>query len=288
MLCKRMLPRLCILCLTACAAAPMKTGDALPSHVAVINGSFAELWMLAGGTVSAVTEDAWQERALDLPENVINLGAMKSPNMELLLAGGYDLVILSSAVPGHTEIGQTLEKAGVRTLFLTVETFDDYLTALSICTDLTGHPENYETYGENLREKVDAQKARTTGHPEVLLLRAYATGVRAKGSDNMVGAMLKDLGCVNIADSDASLLEELSIEGIVARDPEFIFITAMGDAEEAAAYVKETLMENPAWQGLRAVKEGHVAYLPKELFHYKPNARWDEAYRILADILNAA
>lgn len=32
-------------------------------------------------------------------------------------------------------------------------------------------------------------------------------------------------------------------------------------------------------------QQGHCSYLPKELFQFKPNARWDEAYRYLAQLL---
>ena len=122
--------------------------------------------------------------------------------------------------------------------------------------------------------------------PTVLFLRAYSTGVRAKGSDNMTGEMLKDLGCINIADSEDSLLEDLSLEVILEQDPDFIFVTTMGASEEAAmASLDELLLSNPAWASLTAVQEGHFHLLPKDLFHLKPNARWGESYEILADYL---
>lgn len=46
----------------------------------------------------------------------------------------------------------------------------------------------------------------------------------------MTGAMLKDLGAINIADADDSLLENLSMENIIADDPEDIFVVTMGPA----------------------------------------------------------
>ena len=39
------------------------------------------------------------------------------------------------------------------------------------------------------------------------------------------------------------------------------------------------------WRDLEAVKNGRCTYLSKDLFHYKPNARWAEAYRVLAGLL---
>ena len=58
-----------------------------------------------------------------------------------------------------------------------------------------------------------------------------------------------------------------------------------GDEQAALAVVEETLGQNPAWQGLTAVKEGRVYVLPRDLFHYKPNARWAESYAFLYELL---
>ena len=42
--------------------------------------------------------------------------------------------------------------------------------------------------------------------------------------------------------------------------------------------LSETLLSNPAWSGLRAVREGRFYTLEHELYNLKPNARWGEAY----------
>ena len=49
--------------------------------------------------------------------------------------------------------------------------------------------------------------------------------------------------------------------------------------------MSENFQSNPAWAGLTAVANDHYVVLPKELFHYKPNARWGESYAYLAEIL---
>ena len=58
----------------------------------------------------------------------------------------------------------------------------------------------------------------------------------------------------------------------------------MGDQEAGQAYM-ESLISDPVWKTLTAVKEGRVYQLPKELFQYKPNARWGEAYGYLMELL---
>lgn len=97
---------------------------------------------------------------------------------------------------------------------------------------------------------------------------------------------LAELGCINIADSDKGLLEDLSMEEIIAADPQYIFVTTQGnDYEAAMKNVEELFISNPAWASLSAVQNGNYYVLEKRLFNLKPNARWGEAYKILADIL---
>ena len=98
--------------------------------------------------------------------------------------------------------------------------------------------------------------------------------------------MLADLGCINIADDDDSLLDDLSMEAIIAADPDFIFVTTQGkDASAVLQNIEETLLDNPAWSKLTAVKQERYYILEKELYNLKTNARWGEAYQKLADIL---
>ena len=74
-------------------------------------------------------------------------------------------------------------------------------------------------------------------------VQAAASLVKAKGTEgNVLGAMLADLGCVNIADQDQSLLEDLSMEAILAADPDKIFFVLQGaDPEPAKAQLEAGL-----------------------------------------------
>ena len=58
----------------------------------------------------------------------------------------------------------------------------------------------------------------------------------------------------------------------------------MGDETAAKAYMDSVLQED-AWAHLDAVQAGDYAYLPKDLFQFKPNSRWAEAYQYLFDLL---
>ena len=260
---------------------------AAPQRVVSLYGSYAEAWAQAGGTLVGATEDAVSERGMDLGTAQI-IGTTKEPNLELVLALDPDLVILSMDIAPQLSAAEVLETAGVPCAAFRVDTWQDYARMMDVFTALTGRRDLYEAVIPPLEAAIGetVSSAQAQNAPTVLLLRAYSTGVKAKADDNLAGTMLEDLGCVNIAARQPSLLEELTLEAIVVEDPDCIFISVMGGDEEAAlAVVEETLGQNPAWQGLTAVREGRVYVLPRDLFHYKPNARWAESYAYLYELL---
>ena len=261
-----------------------------PQRVACLISSFADVWCLAGGrdTLVAAANDSWTQFDLDLPETVANLGTTTEPNAELLLAAEPDFVIGSTKTEADLELLELLEQSGIPAAYFNVSSFADYLRMLDICTRLTGCPENYEAYGTNVQAQIDAAKARADGSgPSVLYVRATGSSCKVKNSrDTVLGEMLADLGCVNIADSESGLLENLSLETILAADPDYIFVVIQGtDTTKAERLLETTLLSNPAWDGLTAVREGRYHVMDQRLYNVKPNARWGEAYEKLADIL---
>ena len=264
-----------------------------PKRVAALLGSFADIWYLAGGEVVASADDAWEDFDLSLPEDAVNLGMTKELSLEKLFAADPDFVLASSNTKGNVEWLETLEAAGINVAYFEVNNFEDYLTMLKICTDITGRADLYEKNGLAIREQIEGviakseKRIETTGkEPTVLSLRASSTFIRAKNSkDNVLGEMLAALGCINIADSEESLLENLSMEQIIMQDPEYIFFIQQGDnAEGTKANIENFIAENPAWSELTAVKAGRVYLLEKELYALKPNDRWGEAYEKLEEI----
>lgn len=303
------------------------------SRVAVLQGSLAAIWQLAGGTVAAATKDAFveppalsAEEALSLNEKwhtqafrahgagvfavsasraaaqgnasgsgaaaVFEVGTMMAPNSELLLSQAPDFVILSANISGHKKLLPLLEKAGIPCACFKYETFSNYLHILDIFTQLTDRRDLYAEYGERVenacRTQIETALAKRISEHSVLLLRAFGTGVLAKDSCSLaVGDLLSALGTRNIADTGTLSTGDLSLEAIIAEDPDFIFVTTMGTNEEKAlAAFDAKLASNPAWSGLSAVKANRCVVLPRELFHFKPlGMDWLSCYQILTDIL---
>ena len=263
-----------------------------PQRVAALIGSFADVWQLSGGTVCATAEDAWDDLGLELGD-AVSLGGAHSPSLETLLSTEPDFVIASASTSSNVEMKEVLENAGIPVAYFDVDCFEDYLNMLDICTDMTGRKDLYEQNGTRIAEQIEAIREEcaaadlTEKERTVLLLRAASTSVKAKNSEGTIlGEMLKDLGCINIADSDETLLENLSVESVIRQEPYRIFVVTMGsDTEKAMDNLSRMMEENPAWGTLEAVRENRLYVMDRKLFNSKPNVKWAESYEILSQIL---
>lgn len=261
-----------------------------PKRVVAIIGSFADIWCLAGGegTLVGTANDAWESFGLELGEHVTNLGSAMKPSLELILAAQPDLVIASSISPSNLEMKEAFDQAKIPAAYFDVASFDDYLALLEICTRLTGKTENFASFGTEIQERVEKALSYQDGsHPTVLSLQVSGSSCKVKNSEgNILGEMLAALGCVNVADQDGALLEDLSLEAIITADPDYIFAVFHGtDTAEAQANLESTLLSNPAWSNLRAVREGRFYTMDRRHYNLKPNALWGEAYEKLSEIL---
>lgn len=300
--CKLLCLLLTALILTACTpdTPPTATGDFLftdstghevsltqtPQKVAVLLSSFAEIWQLAGGEVAVTVGESVERDICKESVTLVDEGAGKSVNTEVLIASAPDLVILSADIPAQAEAAALCRAAGIPVAEMRVECFAEYLSMLKICTDLTGRSDLYAQYGTAQAAQIDALiAAKPLAGSKILFVRAgtSARSVKPKSSeDHFAAAMLAELGATNIADGTPLLADGLSMEHILSENPDYIYFTSMGDEQSSRAFVEE-MLKSPEWQALTAVKSGHYTFLPKENFHYKPNANWAQSYAYLCD-----
>lgn len=250
-------------------------------------GSFAECWLLSGGELVGVTSDALDEGRIESADGLEIVGSVKEIDLERLIRLDPDYVILSADLTAHRALEGNLKQLGIPYGYFRVDTFEDYAELMAQFCAVTGRDDLYAEHVTRVGENIENTLSRVPKNSgkSVLLMRAYSSGVKAKTDDNLAGIILGELGLVNIADESPSLLEEMSLEHIIRRDPDYIIVLTMGSESGALAFLRENFESNPAWSGLSAVKNGNFEVLPKDLFHYKPNERWDESYEYLAKIV---
>ncbi len=247
--------------------------------------SFAECWLLSGGTLAGVTEDAVSEHGLDVGNAEI-IGSVKHIDLEKIVSLAPDYVILSADLTAHLSLKESLDGMGIKHGYFRVDVFEDYKSLMAQFCAVSGRADLFEKNVITVEKEIAEIKSKIPETDKtVLLMRAFSTGMKAKDDDNLAGVILREFGLSNIADSEESVLEDLSIEHIVKADPDFIFAMTMGNGEGALQYLQNNAENDPAWRELSAVKNGNYHLLPKKLFHYKPNNRWSESYEYLAKLI---
>ena len=267
----------------ACARSAPAEDTGMPEHVVAANRSMADLWLLAGGSLAGATEDAMELEGIGGQTQVI--GTTEKLNIEAIVALEPDLVLLSATIPSHKTARKTLEEMQVPCKALEIDSFDDYDSAMRELTALTGREDLSRTNVQDVRDRIGRileQAERTDA--SFLTIRISPSKTVALKNDYFSCDIISGFGLHNVAQDDTAL-KDLNLEAVVQWNPDYIFVVTQGDEEKARKLYQNTYLDQAAWNGLDAVRNGRVFLLPKDLFQFKPNARWDEAYAYIDRIL---
>lgn len=260
-----------------------------PEKVAVLFSSYAEMWNLAGGEVNITVGESVERGFADEKAILVDSGAGKTIDREILISSAPDLVIASADIAAQAELAGYLDSVGIDCALFRVDSFYDYAEVMEDLCAITGRDDLYEKNVLGVAaeiEKIILSVDKVLA-PRIIFVRcgSSASSTKAKNAEeNFVCRMLSELGAVNIADEAPELCDGLSLEAILTAQPEKMLISTMGNEQKSREYM-DSLLESEPWQALGAVKNGDYVYLGKELFQFKPNARWAEAYKFLAEYL---
>ena len=273
-----------------------------PQKVAVLYGSHACLWVEAGGDVKIGIGGA---SAIELYEEQIGRNILeekgvitaatsssgKNWDVETILAEQPDLIICSTAMSGYSTISGPAEAAGIPVIALTYSGVGDYLKWSKIFSSINGKPELFDEIAMDVAKDVanTLAKAPTENNPRVLSLLPQSDVAKANLRASDMGVIIEELNGINVAsalssDSGATRVD-IDIETIFAENPEIILIQCLSSEEEARKNMEALFGDSPVWASLDAVKNDKVYYMPKNLFHNRPNHQYGESYMMMAEIL---
>ena len=257
-----------------------------------LSKSVAQMWLLAGGEISATTDDGLE---LEGAKNAVSVGGLTTASLEAILSVNPELVLMTLDIPLHKKIHASLRDFGIKTYIADVKSFSDYEKVMADFTALTGRKDLYDKNVVQVKReiekvlkkagtpKVSATSADPTAPATYLLLRVSSAKNKVL-KDHFGNEIFQAFGLKSII-SDDSPLDEIGVEAIVNADPDYIFVVAQGEQKRADEAFYKAYKSNPAWAGLTAVKNDRVFMLPKELFNYKPNDRWAEAYEVVGNLI---
>ena len=256
------------------------TLKALPERPVTLTAPLLNMVYAVGGTSIArpTTSSPIPEEARALPE----LGQISRIDMEKLVGLNPDFII------GETRQNQKLESLlksnHLPYILVNYDGISDNVPLLKFLGQVYGKEDQAAQVIAKYEAGVKAAEDKAAQYPpaKIAVLRATGKDVTAETPESICASMAAHLKMNNVitAHKEVNLSDKTvpySLEQLTADNPDIIFIVTMGKASEINKKLDADMRSNPAWSGLKAVKEGKVFFLPYDLFLMNPGIRTPEA-----------
>jgi len=216
------------LALAGCGAPSGVTPDAAgagpdepaPARIVTLAPNLTELAFALGlgprvvGVSDYVT---WPPEALERP----SLGGLFDPNLEAVIGLEPDLAIV---LPSQAEVADKLERAGIATLPVGIESLEDVERAAVSIAERCGVPEAGRKLAAELHDRLAPRPL--PGAPRILLSVDRAPGrtenLLVAGPGTFLHELLTRLGAENVFADSPVRYPQVGMEEVLAREPEGI------------------------------------------------------------------
>lgn len=264
-----------------------------PERIIVLSPSFLDILEAVGGNVVGKAKSNIAKTP-KFAENAADVGFIFNINTEKVVGLKPDLVIAYKGM--HEKFIPLLTANGIPVAVLNLKTFEDVKRSARILGAISGSAAK----GEQVAADLDAQIARTVAklpkvEKRIAILHSNAQSVTVELDNSIAGCVAKLLHLKNVIQGEATMQAPTgevmpdkapySLEALLEKDPEVIFITSMGTKEEINARLENEVKSNPAWNSIAAVKNDRVIFLPDELFLLNPGMAYPKAVEYMAEKL---
>lgn len=259
-----------------------------PKRVAVLSTTFIGIHYATGGT--AIVRSSEKSGGSPIPEEakkVEGIGMSDKIDLEKLIASKPDFVI--GQVGLHEKLINNLKSANIPYILLKMKSYDDVIKKLELFGKLNDNVEKTNSLIKTVEDKKnDIVNKLPKKETKVAILFVTSQDVSLKLDNSIAGNVASILKLKNITSGITpqkvgSENIPFSMEKIVESDPDIIFVTMMGTTKELAEQkIKKDLESNPAWSGLRAIKDKKIIYLPEDLFLYNRGDKFVDSIEYMA------
>jgi iron complex transport system substrate-binding protein len=214
-------------------------------------------------------------------ERIDRIGSYLGPNVEAIIAKAPDVVI--GVPPNSPEAVAALRRAGLKVVIVEVDTVAQIEAAVRTIACEAGHGAQGEVLLTALQARMAAVKARLAGVPPRRVLMVVGQNpLIAVGSGIFLNELIAQAQGVNIAASTGQQWPRLSLEFVVAHQPDVIIDGSMGSEEKGEAELLGVWRNFPM---LPAVRSGRL-YGRRSYALLRPGPRLAEGFEELARLIH--
>jgi iron complex transport system substrate-binding protein len=205
----------------------------------------------------------------DYPEaarRIPRVGGYSLPDLESIVALRPDLVIAWQSGNADALIGK-LKALGLRVYQSQPERLEDIPAAIENLGRLAGSEAEARRSATRFRERLASLRERYAGRPGVpLFYQVWHQPLMTVGGGQIINEAIRLCGGDNVFAGLAGLAPAVSVEAVLAADPEAIVASGMGRDTPVG------LDDWRAWKRLRAVARGNLFFVPADLLQ-RPTPR---------------
>lgn len=261
-----------------------------PQRVVVLSTSILNFVSAVDGDVAGrATVKSEDASIADKYKNVPDVGPVYNVSTEKIMELKPDLVIASAKQ--HQKLIPILEQNHIPVIALKSKSYEDVKRDLEIIGQVYGQEEaakakisEMDTEIAAIVDKLPQEKKK------IAIIYATPSAVSVQLPSSIAGNVADILHFENVSSSvqqDAKDAEKVpySMEALVEQNPDSIFFTSMGPKDKIEKRIQEDVKNNPAWNTLPAVQEGHVYVLPENYFLLNPGLEYPKAVAYMAKLV---
>ena len=216
------------------------TIDKVPQRIISLAPSNTEILYALGlaDKVVAVTDyDDYPSEVKDKP----SIGGYSNPNIEKIVSLSPDLILADSIQ--KTEVIPQLEAKGLTVFALDPQNLDGVTQAITLVGEITGADQAAAKLVSQMQSQINEITDKTKNlsveqKPRVFYIVWYdQSGIMTAGSGTLENELISLAGGVNIA-GNLSSYPDISLEAVVAADPEVIIVGSAVGMETSSQFAK--------------------------------------------------
>ncbi len=235
------------------AAPPPRSSSSEP-RVISLAPSITEIVYALNGTHQLIGRSSACDYPPEAVSNVPVIGDFGVPSLERMVSLRPDQVLYTDVADPMMD--SKMKRVGLHPVHIACERLNDIPSAIVHVGQLLQRETEAQALASNLVEQIQMARQETaafTNRPRALVL-IWNDPFYAAGRKSFVSDLVELAGGHNIGDEINRDYFQASSEWVLAHDPDIIFCFFMANSKP----VKQTILNQPGWRRIKAVKDGRV------------------------------
>ncbi|WNS79031.1 Fe(3+) dicitrate ABC transporter substrate-binding protein [Domibacillus sp. DTU_2020_1001157_1_SI_ALB_TIR_016] len=238
--------------------------EGTPKKVVALELSFVDSLNALGIDAAGIADDEKKEMIAKLvgkETDYTSVGTREQPNLEVISSLQPDLIIADAE--RHKNVYEDLQKIAPTIVLKSREsTYQENLDAFNTIAQAVGKEEEAKTRLAEHEKTIEETKAKLKADPNATILPAVVrdTSFQAHTSSSYDGELLEHLGFKNAIQQEEPYAE-MNLEQLVEIDPDILLL-----ANNDGKLITDEWKNNPLWKNLKAVKNGQVYDVDRDLW----------------------